>query len=186
MTTADIRLVLLDRDGTINEDRPDSVKSPAELVMIKGASAAIARLNAANITVALVTNQAVVGRGIISPAMLETIHHHLFDALAVVKARFDGVFICTDAPGVGSIRRKPAPGMLNEALARFRVHPANAVMIGDALTDLEAAFAAKVGPVLVRTGKGAATLANGIPPQLGLISVYDSLADAVDHLMRGN
>lgn len=178
-----IRLVLLDRDGVLNEDRPDSVKTPAELVMIDGAAAAVARLNASGIKVALVTNQAVVGRGVIDQDMLARIHEKLFDALAPERARLDSVHVATDIPGTPSLRRKPAPGMLREAMEKWRATPPETMMIGDDLKDLEAAHAAGVKPVLVRTGKGAKVQAGGIPPHLGPIPVYDSLAHAVDQLL---
>lgn len=178
-----MRLILLDRDGVLNEDRPDSVKSPGELVMIAGAASAIARLNASGMKVALVTNQAIVGRGIIDEAMLSRIHEKLFDTLAREKARLDSVHIATDVPGAPSLRRKPAPGMLREAMEKWRATPAETMMIGDDLKDLEAAHAAGVKPALVRTGKGAKVQAGGIPPHLGPICVYDSLAHAVDQLL---
>ncbi len=178
-----IRLVLVDRDGVLNEDRPDSVKTPDEFVMIAGAAAAVARLNAAGCKVALVTNQAVVGRGIIDAAMLSRIHEKLMEALAREKGIIHSIHVATDPPGAASGRRKPAPGLLLEAMEKWRTSPAQTVMIGDDLKDLEAARAAGVRPLLVRTGKGAKLQASGIPPHLGPIPVYDSLADAVEKLL---
>jgi D-glycero-D-manno-heptose 1,7-bisphosphate phosphatase len=177
------KLVLLDRDGVLNRDRPDAVKNPAELEMLDGAAAAVARLNHFGCKVALVSNQSVVGRGIIGADMLQLIHHHLTDRLARAGARLDAVFICTDRPGPASQRRKPAPGMLVEALRQFQVAPHEAVMIGDALTDLQAAAAAGCRRILVRSGKGAATQAAGLPANVLPVAVHADLAAAVDALL---
>jgi len=176
-------LVMLDRDGVLNRDRPDHVKNPGELVMIEGAAAAVARLNAAGHKVAVVTNQSSVGQGMIPLEMLERIHERLREELAGAGARIDLLLQCTDPPGAPSARRKPAPGMLREAMSHFRTGPDEAVMIGDALRDLEAAAAAGVKRVLVRTGKGALTQAQGIPGHILPVSVYDDLTKAVDALL---
>jgi len=177
------RLALLDRDGVINVDRSDSVKSLDELVLIPGSAAAIARLTAADIKVAVVTNQSVVGRGVIPMRQLEAIHQRLVEMLGREGARLDALFVCTDPPGAPSQRRKPQPGMLIEALQRFRAQPAQTPMIGDDLRDLEAAHAAGCQRVLVRTGKGAATQAAGIPTALLPVAVHADLASAVDALL---
>jgi D-glycero-D-manno-heptose 1,7-bisphosphate phosphatase len=176
-------LVLLDRDGVLNVDRSDYVKTPGELVMIDGAAAAVARLNRALIPVALCTNQSAVGRGIVAPAMLERIHDALKERLFASGARLDAVFCCTDPPGPHSTHRKPAPGMLLDALRRFRVAPASAVMIGDSLRDLQAAYGAGVARILVRTGHGATTQGQGIPAGLLPVAVHADLAAAVDALL---
>ncbi|MCX8506810.1 MAG: HAD-IIIA family hydrolase [Alphaproteobacteria bacterium] len=148
-------LVLLDRDGVINENRPDSVKSKSELVLIAGAANAIARLNEAGIGVAIVTNQSVVGRGLISQAQLDEIHEFLLECLWVEGgARIDHIYYAPDAPDSASIRRKPRPGMLFEAMADFKVSAKHTVMIGDNLTDFEAAYEAGCDFHLVRTGNG--------------------------------
>jgi D-glycero-D-manno-heptose 1,7-bisphosphate phosphatase len=178
-----MRLVMLDRDGVLNADRPDSVKSPAELVMLAGAAEAVARLNRAGLLVAVCTNQGVVGRGIIDEAMLERIHGKLRDELARAGAQLDGLFHCADHPQNPGPRRKPAPGMLREAMARFRVAPEDAAMIGDALIDLEAAAAAGCRRILVRSGKGRATQAAGVPANVLPVEVHEDLAAAVDSLL---
>ncbi|WP_374444715.1 D-glycero-alpha-D-manno-heptose-1,7-bisphosphate 7-phosphatase [Stella sp.] len=178
-----MRLALLDRDGVLNVDLAHSVRHPGELEMIPGAAAAVARLNGAGIPVAVVSNQSVVGRGIVSPEMLERINDRVRTALAREGGRIDAWFVCPDPPDRPTERRKPRPGMLREALARFRTAPADAVMVGDALTDLEAAAAAGCRRVLVRTGKGAATQARGLPAHLLPVAVHDDLAAAVAALL---
>ena len=181
-----MKLVMLDRDGVLNEDRADYVKHPGELVMIPRAAEACALLNRAEIKVALISNQSAVGRGIITSDMLERVHAKLFGELAAAGARLDLVVTCTDAPGGANTRRKPDPGMLREALAHFRLGREDAVMIGDQLSDLSAAQAAGVKPVLVRTGKGAQLLAKGLPQDIFNLSVYDSLYEAVEGLLAGH
>ncbi|HUT49060.1 MAG TPA: HAD-IIIA family hydrolase [Alphaproteobacteria bacterium] len=176
-------LVLIDRDGVLNEDRPDAVKTPDELRMIPRAAEAVARLNAARIHVALTTNQSVVGRGIIEQAMLEHIHAKLHGELARAGARLDAVFVAPDAPTGASDRRKPGPGMLREALSRFGAAPCDTPMIGDGMSDLKAAAAAGCPRVLVRTGKGAATQAVGLSAELLPVAVYEDLWAAVDALL---
>lgn len=177
------KLVLLDRDGVLNQDRPDYVKHPGELVMIPGSAAAVARLNRAGMLVAVCTNQSCVGRGIIAPEMLDRIHDTLRDHLAAAGARLDLLLVAPDAPEGATDRRKPGPGMLREALAQFRIAPHDAVMIGDNLVDLQAAASAGVARILVRTGKGAAMQARGLPAAVLPVAVRVDLADAVDRLL---
>jgi D-glycero-D-manno-heptose 1,7-bisphosphate phosphatase len=178
-----MRLVLLDRDGVLNEDRPDYVKHPGELALIPGSAAAVARLNRAGALVAVCTNQACVGRGIVAPAMLDRVHDHLRELLAREGARIDLLLVAPDPPWAASDRRKPGPGMLREALARFGAEPAATPFVGDTVTDLQAARAAGCRRVLVRTGQGRATQAQGIAPELLPLAVHDDLAAAVAALL---
>lgn len=178
-----MRLVLLDRDGVLNQDRPDSVRTPGDLALIPGAAAAVARLNRSGIKVAIVTNQSVVGRGIVAPAMLERIHDHLRDLLAREGGRIDALLVCTDPPERASDRRKPGPGMLREAMRGFSTSPGETVMIGDDLRDLQAAVAAGCRRILVRTGKGAAVQARGLPAEVLPVAVHEDLAGAVAALL---
>lgn len=177
-------LILLDRDGVLNQDRADYVKNPGELTMIPGSAAAVARLQRAGHLVAVVTNQSCVGRGLVTPDMLAEIHRHLHLRLADAGARLDDLAVCCDPPWQPSQRRKPAPGMLREALAKFRIPPTEAVMIGDALTDMRAAAALGCRRILVKTGKGTATLAAGVPPDLLPIAIHDDLAAAASALLE--
>jgi D-glycero-D-manno-heptose 1,7-bisphosphate phosphatase len=179
-----MEMVLLDRDGVLTEDRADSVKHPDELVLLPGAAEAVARLNRAGVRAVVVTNQSVIGRGIIDNAMLERIHDKLHAELAGAGAHLDAIIVCPDHPDRPTVRRKPGPGMLREALARFAAEPAEAPMVGDSLADLEAAAALGCPRVLVRTGKGAVTEAKGLPAHVLPVSVYDDLARAVDALLK--
>jgi D-glycero-D-manno-heptose 1,7-bisphosphate phosphatase len=173
-----MRLVLLDRDGVLNEDRADYVKTPGELVLIPGAAKGLAILNKAGLKTALVSNQSVVGRGVVTASSAERIGAALIERLSREGARVDLALMCFDAPWAASQMRKPNPGMLLEAMRHFRAPPNECVMIGDQLTDLLAAKAANVARILVRTGKGAQTQAQGFSHDILPVAVYDSLLDA--------
>jgi D-glycero-D-manno-heptose 1,7-bisphosphate phosphatase len=180
-----MKLALLDRDGVLNVDRPDSVRSANELVLLPGAASAVARLNEAGWRVVVVTNQSVVGRGLITAAELALLHGELERALAESGARLDAIYVCPDPPNSPTPRRKPAPGMLLEALDRFGATPETTPMIGDSLRDMEAAAQAGCRRVLVRTGKGRATEAAGLPDDVQPVLIVDDLAAAVDCLLAG-
>jgi D-glycero-D-manno-heptose 1,7-bisphosphate phosphatase len=178
-----MRLVLIDRDGVLNQDRSDYVKHPGELIMIPGSARAVARLNNAGIKVAVCTNQACIGRGIIDQAMLDRIHQTLREELARDGAHLDAIFFCPDHPDRASRRRKPGPGMLEEAMQRFHASPSETPMIGDNLPDLRAAATVGCPRHLVRTGHGAKVQAAGIPPEVLPIRVHEDLAAAVVALL---
>lgn len=175
-------LVLLDRDGVINADRADSVRSIAEWEPLPRAGQAIALLNRAGFKVAVVTNQSVVGRGMISQAELDEIHTHMRAVLSRDGAHLDAIYCCTDAPDHATDRRKPAPGMLLQALQDFGADASRTPMVGDALTDLQAASAAGCPRYLVTTGKGRAVAEGGIPRALSPVVVCDDLWAAAQHI----
>jgi len=177
------RLVLLDRDGVLNVDRTDFVKRPEELELLPGAAAAVARLNRAGHAVVLCTNQSGVGRGLMTADMLAEVHRCLEERLAAAGARLDAIFACTDPPWAASERRKPAPGMLREAIARFAARAEETPMVGDALRDLQAAARLGCPRHLVLTGQGAATLAAGWPGDVAPVAVHADLAAAVETLL---
>lgn len=178
-----MKLVLLDRDGVINVDSPHSVKSREEFVLLPGVLPAIQLLNEASIPVAIVTNQAVVGRGELTIEGLEDIHLHLKETLRKQGAFIDKIYVCTSNDSQDP-RRKPNPGLLLEAFEDFQIHPKDAVLIGDALRDLEAASAAKCPRVLVRTGKGRKTLQDGLPDAVLPVTIFNDLYEAVSHLLN--
>ena len=177
------KLVLLDRDGVLNEDRDDFVKNPGECVMVPGSAEAVGRLTQAGIKTAIVTNQSGIGRGLFDEAMLTRIHEKLRDEVRRYGGHFDAIFFCPDAPWEAGPNRKPEPGMLRQALSMFRTTPGNSVMIGDSLRDLQAAAKAGCGRILVRSGNGAKTQANGLPPEVLPVSVYNNLSAAVEALL---
>ncbi len=178
------KLILLDRDGVLNKDRPDSVKNPDEFIMLPGAATAVARLNKSGLKVAIVTNQSIVGKGIITQAMLDQIHDKLRDELKTAGAWVDDIFVAPDAGDAPSTRRKPAAGMLLEALEKYKADPINTPFVGDALRDLEAAALAGCPRILVRTGKGKKTEKEGFPPSLLPVQTYNNISEAVDAILE--
>ncbi len=180
-----MNLVLLDRDGVINVDTPEGITSPEQLQLIEGSAQAIARLNKAGIKVAVITNQSVVGKGLISEAQLHDIHDYLMLLLAQQGAQLDGIYWCADHPDSPTNRRKPAAGMLLEALSDFGAESAYTPMVGDALRDLQAAQSAGCEAHLVRTGKGKKTEKILQAEGISNVQTHDDLAAFVtDYLQR--
>ena len=176
-----LRLIVLDRDGVINHDSENFIKSPAEWRPIPGSLEAIARLNQAGYRVVVATNQSGVGRGLFGMTELTEIHDKMFKALTQVGGRIDAVFYCPHAADSHCDCRKPKPGMLREAGVRFGTNMQNVPVIGDGLRDLQAAHAVGARPILVLTGKGEKTHADGdLPPGT---SVFPDLAFAVTALL---
>ena len=150
-----IKLIILDRDGTINEDRDDYVKSPDEWVPIPGALEAIARLNHAGWHTVVATNQSGLGRGTFDMATLNAMHVKMNQLLAKQGGRIDAVFFCPHAPDEVCLCRKPLPGLLEQIGERFGVSLRDVPVVGDTVRDLQAGMAVGCRPHLVRTGKGA-------------------------------
>lgn len=178
-----MKIILLDRDGVINEDRPDSVKSPEEFILLPKVLEAIKILNKASVPIAIVTNQAVVGRGELSPEGLENIHEYFRETLQKHGAFIDKMYVCTSTDPQ-EYNRKPNPGLLVQALDDFGIHPKDAILVGDALRDLEAAHAIQCPRVLVRTGKGLKTLTEGLPETLLPVRIFNDLYEAVNRLLE--
>ncbi|HEU4460907.1 MAG TPA: D-glycero-beta-D-manno-heptose 1,7-bisphosphate 7-phosphatase [Methylibium sp.] len=147
------KLVILDRDGTINADSDDYIKSPEEWQPLPGSLEAIARLNHAGWHVVVATNQSGLGRGLYDAAAFNAIHAKMNAALARVGGRVDAVFFCPHAPADGCGCRKPAPGLFEQIARRYGIELAGVPAVGDSLRDLQAAAAAGCEPHLVLTGK---------------------------------
>jgi D-glycero-D-manno-heptose 1,7-bisphosphate phosphatase len=163
-TTRFMKLVVLDRDGVINLDSDQYIKSPEEWTPIAGSLEAIARFTQAGFHVVVATNQSGVGRGLFDMATLNAMHEKMHKAVNQAGGRIDAVFICPHTQDAGCACRKPQPGMLLEIAERFNVDLSQVPAIGDSLRDLQAASAAGARPVLVLTGKGERTLkAGGLP-----------------------
>jgi len=175
-----MKLVILDRDGTINEDSDQYIKSPEEWRPIPGSLEGIARLTQAGYRVVVATNQSGIARGLFDTRTLFAIHDRLLRALAQVGGRIDAFFFCPHAADAACRCRKPQPGMLLEGARRFNVALDDVTMVGDAQRDLDAAAAAGARPVLVLTGKGTQTRAEGrLPPGT---RVFSDLAAFAAHL----
>ena len=175
-----MKLVILDRDGTINHDSDNFVKSLEEWQPIEGSLEAIARLTQADYRIAVATNQSGIARGLFDTSTLIAIHNNLQRAVTQVGGRIDAFFFCPHAADSACECRKPKPGMLLEIASRFNVSLGSVYMVGDALRDLEAAAAAGAKPVLVLTGKGKKTQNEGkLPPGT---AVFEDLAAFAEHL----
>ena len=160
-----MKLVILDRDGTINHDSDQYIKSPAEWKPIKGSLEAIARLTQAGYRVVVATNQSGIARGLFDTATLNAIHDAMQRAVQQAGGRIDAIFFCPHAGEAGCDCRKPRPGMLLEIGRRLNTPLEGVPMVGDSLRDLQAAAAAGARPVLVLTGKGRKTRdGGGLPP----------------------
>jgi D-glycero-D-manno-heptose 1,7-bisphosphate phosphatase len=175
-----MKLIILDRDGTINHDSDAHIKSPAEWRPLEGSLEAIARLTQADYRIVVATNQSGIARGLFDTTTLIAIHDTMQKALGQVGGRIDAFFFCPHAADSACDCRKPKPGMLIEIANRFNVSLDDTYMVGDALRDLEAAAAAGAKPVLVLTGKGKKTQKEGkLPPGT---EVYPDLAAFAAHL----
>ncbi len=179
-----MKVVILDRDGVINEDSDTFIKSVDEWVALPGSLAAIARLNRAGFAVHVATNQSGVWRGLLSLDDLEAMHRKLRRELAAAGGEIASIHYCPHGPDEGCDCRKPKPGMYRRIAEDAGVDLAKVPVIGDSLRDLEAAAAVGARPILVRTGKGERTLVAGGLPQG--TRIYDDLAAAVDALLAGD
>jgi D-glycero-D-manno-heptose 1,7-bisphosphate phosphatase len=160
-----MKLVILDRDGTINQDSDQYIKSPAEWRPIPGSLEAIARLAQYGWRVVVATNQSGIARGLFDMSTLNAIHSEMHRAVGQAGGRIDAIFFCPHAADSNCECRKPKPGLLHEIAARFGVELDGVPMVGDSLRDLEAAAAAGAQPWLVLTGNGKKTrAAGGLPP----------------------
>lgn len=170
------RLIILDRDGVINEDSDDFIKSPDEWHPIKHSLEAITELNKAGFIIAVATNQSGVARGLYSEQTLSNIHAKMTEALRLQGGEFAHIAYCPHGPNDHCQCRKPLPGLVFQIEAALGISAKNAYFVGDALRDLQAAHAAGCIPVLVKTGKGEKTLStpmDGLENVLVFHSLYD-------------
>lgn len=169
-----MKLVILDRDGTINADSDEFVKSPDEWEPLPGALEAIAKLNHGGWHVVIASNQSGLGRGLFDVVALNAVHAKMHKALAALGGRVDAVFYCPHAPDEDCACRKPKPGLFEQIGERLGVDLKGVPTVGDSARDLQAGKAAGCEPHLVLTGKAAGWRNQGAPP--------DCPPDAVVHL----
>ncbi len=175
-----MRLLVLDRDGVINEESAGFVKTPAEWIAIPGSLDAIARAAQAGFRVFVVSNQSGIARGLVSIENLHRIHAHMLAEIDHAGGHVEAILYCPHGPRQGCACRKPRPGLLNCVLERSGVAATDVIFIGDRASDLAAARAAGVRGILVETGHGRATVeaAGGTLD----CAVYPDLAAAIDSL----
>lgn len=181
-------LIILDRDGVINEDSDDYIKSLDEWQALPGSIAAIAQLSQAGFTIAVATNQSGLGRGLFTLDDLESMHERLRELVEASGGSIAGIFYCPHHPDDHCNCRKPNTGLFQAASEVLDEPLDGALVIGDSLRDLEAALACNCQPILVRTGKGTKTeqqLSEQANPALGKIPVYDDLSSVVTQILSG-
>jgi D-glycero-D-manno-heptose 1,7-bisphosphate phosphatase len=177
-----MKLIILDRDGVINQDSPDFIKSPAEWIPIPGSLEAIARLNQSGYRVIVASNQSGIARELFDMTTLNAIHQKMHAAAQQVGADIDAIFFCPHSAGDNCDCRKPKVGMFDEISKRFKVSLRGVPTVGDSLRDLQAGFISGCLPYLVLTGKGEKTReTGGLPPGT---QVVPNLATMVNVLLK--
>ena len=177
--------IFLDRDGVIIENRTDYCRSWEEVVILPGALQALARAQGTSYAVVIITNQSAVGRGLVDRETTDDINVRLVAAIRAAGGRVDGVYMCPHAPEDGCACRKPKPGLLLQASRDLSLDLLRSVLIGDSLSDIEAARAAGVGrAMLVRTGRGLEQLALARATGVGDFAVFADLSEALDVVGR--
>ena len=179
-----MKLIILDRDGVINEDSDAYIKSVDEFIPLPGSLEAIARLKKAGYTIAVATNQSGIARGYFDEATLAAMHDKLAHLLDEQGGEIDYIAYCPHGPDDKCDCRKPLPGLLKEISTHFNIELTNVPIIGDSLRDLQSARSVGAYPILVKTGKGKRTLENA--DQISDIPVYADLAAAVDALLNNS
>lgn len=177
-----MKLIILDRDGVINEDSDDYIKSPEEFIPLPGSLEAIARLHRAGYAIAVATNQSGIARGYFDIQTLNLMHEKFYQLLVAHGGEIDGIFYCPHGPDDVCGCRKPKPGLLLDIKARFNTVMQDVPVVGDSLRDLQAARAVGAKPILVRTGKGQRTIAKA--EGLDGVPIYDDLSAFVDDLLK--
>lgn len=182
-----MKLIILDRDGTINEDRDDFVKSPEEWVPLPGALEAIARLNHAGWHTVLATNQSGLGRGLFDMAMLNAMHARMNQMLGKQGGRIDAVFFCPHTPEDQCNCRKPLPGLMEQIGERYGVDLKDVPIVGDSLRDLQAGMAAGCPTHLVRTGNARQLEAKQLAALLAQVpgtQTHDDLSAFAEYIIQ--
>jgi D-glycero-D-manno-heptose 1,7-bisphosphate phosphatase len=158
-----MKIVILDRDGTLNYNSDEYIKSPEEWRPLPGALEAVGRLNHAGYHVVLAINQSGLGRGLLDVASLNAIHKHMLKQLAMVGGRIDAIFYCPHTAEDGCTCRKPLPGLIEQVVERFGIEVQGTPFVGDSLRDMQAAQAAGCQPHLVTTGRSEALRGSPLP-----------------------
>lgn len=178
-----MKLLILDRDGTLNAAKDDFITSPDEWVSLPGALEAVARLNQAGWRVVIASNQAAIGRGLLDVAVLNAIHAKMHKAMAAVGARVEAVFFCPHVPDDACLCRKPEPGLYLQIAERYGVSLKDVPAAGDSVWDAQAAVRAGCQPHLLLTGNSAAYrqggLPEGLPPGTQVHTDLQAFADAL-------
>ncbi len=176
-------LVILDRDGVINRDSSEFVKSVDEWIPLPGSIRAIAELDRAGFTVTVASNQSGIARGLLDRNALRAMHRKLRRLVAAEGGRVDRIVVCPHGPDDGCSCRKPKPGLLRRLARHYKTQLEGVPVIGDSLRDLQAAAKTGAGPILVRSGNGRKTEAR-LAGDLSDTEVFDDLAAAAAALLE--
>lgn len=173
-----LKLIVLDRDGVINEDSPFYIKSPDEWHAITGSLEAIAKLQHNGYKVVIATNQSGIAKYYFTADTLHSIHKKMIEQIAAAGGNFEinDIFVCPHGPEDNCACRKPKPGMLLQAAHKFNIIPSEMLVIGDSMCDILAAKACGASSILVKTGKGEETLQT----QNIDVPVYADLSEAIN------
>ncbi|MGC8878583.1 MAG: D-glycero-beta-D-manno-heptose 1,7-bisphosphate 7-phosphatase [Anaerolineae bacterium] len=172
------RAIFLDRDGVINENRPDYVKSLAEFIFLPGVLAALRQLAALEMPIVVVSNQSAIHRGLVDQATVDAITRAMQEHIETAGGRIDAVFYCPHRPDEGCTCRKPQPGLFYQAAHQLDIQLAGSYVIGDALSDIQAALRIGAHPLLVLTGRGHEQVALLDETQRDSVPVFDGLLAA--------
>jgi D-glycero-D-manno-heptose 1,7-bisphosphate phosphatase len=182
-----LKLIILGRDGILNEFHEDHIKAPEEWVAVPGALEAVSRLNHAGWHVVVSTNQSGIGRGMIDMSAVNAVHAHMLRELQALGGRLDAVFFCPHTPEDNCDCRKPLPGMALDIGRRYGVDLRQVPMVGDTLRDLQAAQAAGCEPHLVRSGRAAALTSAELAELIAQVPgtfVHQDLSELANHLLE--
>ena len=179
-----MKTIVLDRDGVINQDSDDYIKSAEEFVPIVGSIEAIANLSAAGFRVFIATNQSGLAQQFFDEDILSEIHHLLCSMVEQLGGGIDGIFYCPHHPDDNCSCRKPGTGLLEQIESEFACELAGSYFVGDSLKDIQAAQAFGCKPILVRTGKGTLTESVLRSNAVSDVPVYESLSSAIADILE--
>ena len=182
-TSASARVIVLDRDGVINHDSKNFIKSADEFKCLPGSIEALSRLNHMGWKLVIASNQSGIGRGLFNKEDLDAMHAKLHDQLALSGATVAGIFYCPHKPEDGCACRKPKTGLLLEAERSLGLSLVGVPFIGDSLRDLQAARAHGCRPILVRTGNGKLVEPDLASQEWSHVAIYDNLSDVAEALL---
>lgn len=178
-----MKLIVLDRDGVINEDSDEYIKSVDEWIPIPGSMEAIARLNRGGFRIVVATNQSGISRGLFDLETLSAMHKKMHELAGVAGGHIEGIFFCPHGPDDKCNCRKPKPGLFQEIQARTGFNLEGVPCVGDSLRDLQAGASMGCSTFLVKTGKGKKTLEKSKDELLKGTLVFDNLTAVAEHLV---
>ena len=178
--------VFIDRDGVINVNRSNYVKSWDEFTFEAGVFEALKCLAQTNLAIVIVSNQSAIGRGLVEKDTVEEIHKRMVEVISQNGGRIDAVYYCPHRPEEGCTCRKPRPGLLRQAALELDLDLSRSYFIGDAISDVEAALAAGCMPLFVQTGLGSEQYERLVEKGLDHIRLFPDLMGAVDFILELN